>query len=71
MRKILLIFTLVVSTTMLVKAQGVTTATMSGTITDAKGESLPGATVVAVHQPSGSEYGTTTREDGRYNIRRQ
>lgn len=68
MRKFLLFFALAVATTFVAKAQGVTTATISGTITNAQGESLPGATVVAVHQPSGTEYGTTTREDGKYNI---
>jgi hypothetical protein len=49
-------------------AQGITTANMSGTITNQKGESLPGATVVAVHQPSNTEYGTISRDDGRFTI---
>ncbi len=49
-------------------AQGVTTANISGSISDQKGESLPGATVRAIHQPSGTEYGTATRSDGRYTI---
>ena len=29
---------------------------------------VPGATVVAIHQPTGTKYGTTTRIDGRYNL---
>jgi hypothetical protein len=49
-------------------AQGVTTATLSGTIVDASGEPLPGATVVAVHEPTGTQYGTVARSDGRYSI---
>lgn len=49
-------------------AQGVTTASMSGIITDDKGQPLHGANVVAVHDPSGTSYGAATRENGQYNI---
>lgn len=51
-----------------VKAQGSTTAALSGTVVDEKGEGLPGATVIAVHEPTGSKYGSVTRNDGNYNI---
>ena len=47
-------------------AQGVTTATIRGSVVDDAGEPLPGANVVAVHQPSGSQYGTATNADGNY-----
>ena len=48
--------------------QGVTTASMNGVISDETGEPLAGATVLAVHTPSGSTYGTVTRGDGGYNF---
>lgn len=49
-------------------AQGVTTATISGIVTDATGAPLPGANVSAVHQPSETRYNATTRGDGRFAI---
>ena len=44
-----------------------TTSEIQGIVLDGK-QSIPGATVVAVHQPTGTKYGTTTRLDGRYNL---
>lgn len=49
------------------KAQ-ITTATLIGVVTDAEGNALDAATVVAVHVPSGAQYGTTTRQDGSYTL---
>ncbi|HUF90067.1 MAG TPA: hypothetical protein VMR66_08815, partial [Gemmatimonadota bacterium] len=39
-------------------AQGVTTGAMTGTVVASTGESVVGATVLATHEPSGTQYGT-------------
>ncbi len=49
-------------------AQGVTTASLYGRITDTGGEPLIGANVFAVHEPSGSDYGNSTDLDGYFTI---
>lgn len=46
----------------------VTTASIRGQVTDQEGEPLVGATVVAIHTPSGTKYGTNSREGGVYNL---
>ncbi|AQG82321.1 TonB-dependent receptor [Spirosoma montaniterrae] len=46
----------------------VTTASIYGFIRDDKGATLPGATVVATHQPTGAQYGVTTRAEGEFNL---
>ncbi|MER3525056.1 MAG: TonB-dependent receptor [Ignavibacteria bacterium] len=52
----------------LVFAQGVTTAALNGKVTSKTGEPLPGVNLIAVHEPSGTKYGTSTRGDGRYTL---
>ena len=49
-------------------AQGVTTASFSGRITNQDGAGLVGANVIATHVPSGTQYGGTSRDDGWYNL---
>lgn len=46
----------------------VTTGSMRGTVVDQDGDPLPEASVVAVHTPSGTSYGTVTQFNGTYNI---
>lgn len=48
--------------------QGTTTSEMKGIITGADGLPLIGANVVAVHEPSGTVFGTITNLDGQYQI---
>jgi len=50
-------------------SQGVTTAAINGTIIDDASESLPGATIIATHIPSGTVYGTSTTANGKFQIR--
>lgn len=49
-------------------AQGVTTSAVSGTVTGAAGNPLASASIQAVHEPSGTRYGTLSRADGRFFI---
>ena len=46
----------------------VTTSGMNGTVTDADGQPLAGATVIAVHTPSGTQYGAVSDKNGGYNL---
>jgi Carboxypeptidase regulatory-like domain len=45
-----------------------TVATLSGVVTDAKGETVTGASVVAIHVPTGSRSGTQTNKKGIFVI---
>ena len=49
-------------------AQGTTTASMNGEVTDDNGAVIPGASVQVVHEPTGTEYINATNESGFFRI---
>jgi len=67
MKNLLLSFLMVFLTGITVYSQ-VTTSGMSGKVSTETGENLPGATVLAIHEPSGTQYGTITNNEGRFNL---
>ena len=46
----------------------ITTSALAGKVVDSSDEAIIGATVLAVHMPSGTQYGAITNIDGRYAI---
>jgi hypothetical protein len=62
----ILFLSLVVSTNSY--AQGVTTGSINGIVTDEKGEPMVGANVVAIHDASGTRYGAAVRDEGAFDI---
>lgn len=65
MRSFFVVIMLVI--TAAVNAQ-VTTSSMSGKVVDQSNEAIIGATIQAIHEPSGTHYGAITNVDGRYSI---
>jgi hypothetical protein len=66
MIRFLLLLVFVVSASSALYAQGITTAGINGVVKDDKGEPLPGATVIATHKPTGTQYGMATNPQGRF-----
>lgn len=57
--------TLVATTTLYAQ---VTTASIDGTVVDQNGDPLPGANVIAVHEPSSTKRGVSTRSNGKFTL---
>jgi hypothetical protein len=66
MRKLLLLIAVVLSAG--AGYAQVTTATLTGFAKDDSGSGIPGANVVATHEPSGTTYGSVTLADGKFVI---
>jgi len=66
--KTLLLGALIISSTPVLRGQGSTTSSMNGTITDSNGAAIPGATVIAVHQPTNAQFGNVTDATGNYRL---
>jgi hypothetical protein len=49
-------------------AQGVTTGQIAGVVLNQQQQPVEGASVIAIHEPSGTSYEATTRADGRFFI---
>jgi len=50
------------------RAQGVTTSAVSGIVTDTLGNPVEGATVLAIHTPTGTQYRARSRSSGAYTL---
>lgn len=67
MKKSLLFFALVLASYGTIQAQ-VTTSSVTGVVTQSTGEVTYGATIRAVHVPSGTVYSSSTNESGRFSL---
>lgn len=67
MLKRILLLACIVFVTQAIYAQ-VTTSSITGFVKGDNGAPLDGATVTAVHQPSGTKYATLSKKDGSFNL---
>ncbi|HYQ86339.1 MAG TPA: carboxypeptidase regulatory-like domain-containing protein [Bacteroidota bacterium] len=68
MKRVIVILFIGALATTTMFGQGVTTSSMTGLVTTDQGEPLPGANVIAVHEPTGTKYGAPTRVNGQFDI---
>ena len=66
-KKILPLIIALFAMPVLIQAQ-VTTSSISGVVKNKSGNALPGATITAVHEPTGTVYSTIARTGGRFDI---
>jgi hypothetical protein len=66
--KLLLTMLLFLFIPLMMYGQASTTSSMRGKIVDNNGQAMPGATVLAIHVPSGAQYGALTNSDGLFTI---
>src|SRR5699024_10294389 len=69
MKRYLFLLVAVILLPMSIFAQGTTSGAIEGTIVDVDGTPLAGANVVAIHKPSGTQYGTASRSNGGFTIK--
>lgn len=66
-RKVKVITSFLLFLSLFGKAQE-TTSEIQGTVFDANEAPLAGATIIALHQPTGTKYVTTSRKNGQFNL---
>jgi hypothetical protein len=67
LKRILFLLVLALTASPILFAQ-ITTSSLVGTVKDSKDQPLAGASITAVHQPTGTKYSTTSRPNGAFNI---
>src|SRR6185436_9566097 len=63
-----IVCTLVLAAPASARAQSMTTGSITGVVLDTNEKPVEGASVIAIHEPSGTSYEATTGKDGRYTI---
>ena len=67
LRRLLPVF-LFISLSAMIFGQGSTTSGINGRVTDGAGQAMPGAAIIAIHVPSGTQYATLADNAGNYRI---